>query len=340
MLSPGTRLGSFEVVSPLGAGAMGEVWRARDTRLGREVALKLLPDGFASDPDRLGRFEREARLLASLSHPNIAVLHEIEEVDERRILVMELVEGLTLAERVHGGCLPVRESLEVARQLAEALEAAHEKGIVHRDLKPSNVKITPDGRVKVLDFGLARAFGWHDAGDSSLSPTKTADTSAGVVVGTTAYMSPEQARGQPVDGRTDVWALGCVLYEMLTGGRAFAGTTAPDVVAAVLDREPDLAALPTGTPAPVRSLLRRCLQKDKARRLRDVADARLEIEEALGALSSASSPSYGRESGAGASAGISSHRSSWRARRGSRWLALEPRRSGPPLAAASLQRPA
>jgi len=282
MLTPGARLGSYEVVGSLGAGGMGEVWRARDTRLGREVAIKVLPDALARDPGRVSRFEREARLLASLNHPGIATVHGFEQVDGVSMLVQELVEGPTLAERLRRGALPVREALEVAGRIAEALEAAHEKGIVHRDLKPSNIKLTADGRVKLLDFGLAKALGTESAAsDVSKLPTDTSPTGAGVILGTAPYMSPEQARGQPVDDRTDVWAFGCVVYEMLTGTRAFPGATGTDVLAAIVEREPDWPALPATVPAQACSMLRRCLQKDRARRLHAIADARLEIEEAL-----------------------------------------------------------
>src|SRR2546422_4933676 len=238
MLTPGARVGAFEVLSPLGAGGMGEVWRARDTRLGREVALKVLPNGLATDPDRLARLEREARLLAALNHPGIAAIHGIEQADGVPLLVLELVEGPTLAERLRRGPLPVREALEVGRQIAEALEAAHEKGIIHRDLKPSNIKLAPQGRVKLLDFGLAKALAADVPADevSSLS-TNTSPTEAGVLLGTAPYMSPEQARREAVDRRTDVWGFGCVLYEMLAGRRAFPGPTLSDVIAAVLAPE-------------------------------------------------------------------------------------------------------
>jgi serine/threonine-protein kinase len=261
---------------------MGEVWRALDTRLGREVAIKVLPEAVASDPSRAARLEREARLLAALNHPAIATIHGFEQADGVSLLVLELVNGPTLAERLHRGPLPVREALAVACQIAEALEAAHEKGIIHRDLKPSNVKLAPDGRVKLLDFGLAKALDGEGAkSDVSKLSTETSATDAGVVLGTAAYMSPEQARGEPVDERTDIWAFGCVLYETLTGKRAFAGATGSDVLAAILEREPDWTALPEATPSSVRSLLLRCLGKKPDRRLRAIADARLEIEDGL-----------------------------------------------------------
>ncbi len=282
-LSPGSRLGPYEVIAPLGAGGMGEVYRARDTKLRREVALKVLPDAFAKDPDRLARFTREAHLLASLNHPHIAAIYGFEEDGHVGALILELVEGMTLAERIAAGPLPVEEALGIARQIAEALEAAHERGIVHRDLKPANVKLTPEGSVKVLDFGLAKALaGDGAASDVSHSPTMTAIGShPGGVIGTAPYMSPEQAKGMGVDKRTDIWAFGCVLYEMLSARRAFGGETVADVVAALMTRDPDWTALRPGTPARVRELLRRCLRKDPRERVRDIGDARIEIEEAL-----------------------------------------------------------
>jgi eukaryotic-like serine/threonine-protein kinase len=282
-LAPGTRLGSYEIVSPLGAGGMGEVYRARDTRLGRDVAIKVLPEEFFEDKDRVARFEREAKSLAALNHPGIAAVYSFEEISGRHLLVMELVEGEDLAQRLLSGPLPLDEALPVARQIAEALEAAHEKGIVHRDLKPANVKVTPDGRVKLLDFGLAKIFEADPTGSSpsaTRSPTMTARaTAAGMILGTAAYMSPEQARGKSLDKRTDVWSFGCVLYEMLTGKRAFEGETVSDTLAAVLMKEPDWAALPGLTPPGVKRVLRKCLQRDAKLRLHDIADARLDLEE-------------------------------------------------------------
>jgi Tol biopolymer transport system component len=281
MLTRGSRLGPFEVVSPLGAGGMGEVWRATDRRLGRDVALKMLPADLATHPGRVARFEREARLLAALSHPAVATLFGIESVDGQSVLVMELADGEDLAQRLRRGPIPLDEALSIARQVAEALEAAHDKGIVHRDLKPANVKVAPDGRVKVLDFGLAKA--WNDDGsgpDHSHAPTLTdTGTAAGVVVGTAAYMSPEQARGKPVDRRTDVWAFGVLLFEMLTGRRLFAGETLSDTLAAVLEREIDWSALPATTPPSVRRVLARCLARDPKNRIHDIADARIELED-------------------------------------------------------------
>ena len=276
MLVTGTKLGLYEIRSALGAGGMGEVYRARDTRLGRDVAIKVLPEAFARDSERLARFEREAQLLAALNHPNIAAIHGLEEQNGRRYLVLEYVPGETLR-----GPLPVEEALAVARQIADALAHAHEKGIVHRDLKPANIKITPEGKVKVLDFGLAKAFASETQAEVSPSPTLTAATKEGAILGTAAYMSPEQARGKSVDRRTDIWALGCVLYETLTGRRAFGGETASDATAAILKNEPDWGLLPRGTPQKFRELLGRCLQKDPQRRLHDAADARIEIEEIL-----------------------------------------------------------
>ncbi len=281
-LQPGDRLGPYEVLSALGAGGMGEVYRARDTKLGREVAIKILPRLFTSDPERLVRFEREARMLAALNHPNIGAIYGLEDADGVRALVLELIEGETLADRIQRRALPVAEALTIARQIADALDSAHEKGIIHRDLKPANVKITPDGVVKVLDFGLAKAAaGDGSSPDLSQSPTDTGGgTREGIILGTAAYMSPDQARGKRVGKRTDVWAFGCVLYEMLTGRVPFPGETMSDTVAAILGREPDWHALPAATPEAIRRLLRRSLQKDDKVRLRDIADARLEIDEA------------------------------------------------------------
>ena len=272
---------------------MGEVYRARDTRLHREVAIKVLPDAFSQDRDRLLRFEREARLLAALNHPNIASIYGLEEQDGARLLVLELVEGLTLAEKLASGPLPIDEVLSVGAGVASGLEAAHEAGIIHRDLKPSNVKVRTDGAVKVLDLGLARVAETSSvAVDSSLSPTVTTPaTHAGVVLGTAAYMSPEQARGKPLDKRSDIFSFGCVLYECLTGRQAFSGETVSDTLSAILRAEPDWSALPAATPARIRDLLRRCLQKDPKRRLHDIADARIELEESqTGAASGETAP--------------------------------------------------
>jgi Tol biopolymer transport system component len=279
-LPSGSRLGPYEILAPLGAGGMGSVYRARDTRLGREVAIKLLSDELARDPDYLARFDREARVLAALEHQNIAGIHGLEESEGIRFLALELVAGETLSERLAGGQLSVVESLEIARQIAEALEAAHEKEIVHRDLKPANVKVTPGGKVKVLDFGLAKSLS-GPAGGSAIETVSAGTTRDGTVLGTPAYMSPEQARGKPVDKRTDLWSFGCVLYEMLAGRRAFGGDTPFDALAGVLEREPDFSALPRSTPPEIRHLLERCLEKDPSRRFRDAGDARLEIEAAL-----------------------------------------------------------
>jgi len=283
-ISAGTHFGSYEVVAQIGAGGMGEVYEARDTKLGRNVAIKLLPEAFAHDTDRLARFQREARALASLNHPNIATIYGLEQSNATSYLVMELVPGDTLSARIkREGALPVEEALTIAKQIAEALEAAHEKGIIHRDLKPANVKVTPDGKVKVLDFGLAKAFaGDSETSDPLNSPTLSAvATTQGVVLGTAAYMSPEQARGKAVDKRTDIWAFGCVLYELLTVKRAFDGEDVTEILAAVMKTEPDWNRLPPATPTKIRDLLRRCLQKDKTLRMRDAGDARIEIQEAL-----------------------------------------------------------
>jgi Tol biopolymer transport system component len=278
----GQRLGPYEIRSLLGAGGMGDVYRARDTKLGRDVAIKILPHIFIADADRRARFEREARLLAALNHPHIAAIYGFEDRDGIHGLVLELVEGQTLAERLRAGALPIAETLTIARQIAEAVAAAHEKGIVHRDLKPANVVITPDGVVKVLDFGLAKARAEGAAPVLTHSPTITeSGTRDGVILGTAAYMSPEQARGKVVDKRTDIWAFGCVVWEMLTGRKAFAGETVSDTIAAVLQREPDWRLLPAAMPASLTRLLRRCLEKDPARRLHDIGDVRIEIDEAL-----------------------------------------------------------
>ncbi len=284
----GSSFSQYKVKSKLGEGGMGEVWRAEDTKLGRDVALKMLPEVFAQDPDRLARFEREARVLASLSHPNIAGIHGLEEIDGKRFLVMELVEGETLGERIQRSPMPIEEVVHIAKKIAEAVESAHEKGVIHRDLKPANVNITPDGNVKVLDFGLAKALAADPmSGDSvdqdlSLSPTLTqAMTGIGVLLGTAGYMSPEQARGKPVDRRADIWAFGCILYEMLTGQRLFTGETATDVIGAVVHKEPDLDELPPKVPARIRRLLERCLQKDATRRLQSIGEARIALQEWL-----------------------------------------------------------
>jgi len=278
----GRTLGHYRIVEKIGEGGMGVVYLARDERLDRDVAVKVLPEEVAQDEERLARFEREAKLLASLNHQNIATLHGLEEHEGQRFLVMELAEGETLAERITKGSIPVDQALEVARQIAEGLEAAHEQGIIHRDLKPANVMLSPEGKVKVLDFGLAKAWQPEESdADLTHSPTLTAQmTAAGVLLGTAAYMSPEQARGKPVDKRADIWAFGCVLWEMLIGQRLFTGDTVSDVLAAVLREEPDWKGLPASTPVAVRRLLRRCLQRDPGRRFHDIADARLEIEEA------------------------------------------------------------
>ncbi len=261
MLNPGTKLGPYEVVVPLGAGGMGEVYRARDTRLGRDVALKVLPEAYTRDPQRMARFEREAKVLASLNHANIASIYGLEESGTSRALVMELVEGPTLADRIKQGPIPLEEALPMAKQVAEALEYAHERGIIHRDLKPANVKVTPEGQVKVLDFGLAKALEAETSEEEvQNSPTlSAAATQEGVLLGTAAYMSPEQARGKRADRRADIWAFGCVLYEMLTGKHAFIGESISDTLAAVIRAEPDWASLrPTRHPQFARSCTAAC----------------------------------------------------------------------------------
>lgn len=284
-LAPGTRLGSYEIIAPLGAGGMGEVYRARDTRLGRDVAIKTLPPEFSHDPDRLARFEREARLLASLSHPNIAGIFGLEEVDGARYLILEFVEGETLAARLLRGPLPPDEAIEVGKQVAAGVEAAHESGVVHRDLKPGNVMLGPSGAVKVLDFGLAKSGATGGAGsESNLSASPTtiyAGTQAGVILGTAAYMSPEQARGRPVDKRSDIWSFGCVLFECLTGRQLFGGETSSDLIAHILKSEPEWSLLPDGLPQRVRRLLERCLEKDPRQRLRDIGEARILLEDVV-----------------------------------------------------------
>jgi serine/threonine-protein kinase len=276
----GSTLLHYSVTKKIGAGGMGEVYQAHDLKLQRQVALKILPDSFAYDPERLGRFNREAKLLASLNHPNIAMIYGLEEAGGKHFLVLELVEGETLALRIRKRALPVEEAVEVCRQIAEGLEAAHEKGIIHRDLKPANIAITREGKAKILDFGLGRVLhGQESDQDLSHSPAITAAmTRPGVVLGTAAYMSPEQATGKPVDKRVDIWGFGCVLYECLSGKRAFQGETITETVASILKSEPDWTLLPAQTPAPVRSLLRRCLRKDPGQRVRDIRDARLEME--------------------------------------------------------------
>ena len=281
-LSVGIRIGPYEILAPLGAGGMGEVYRARDTKLGRDVAIKVLPQAFSADHDRLARFEREARVLASLNHPNIAHLHGLEQADGTTALVMELVEGETLAERLARGPIPLDEALPIARQIAEALGAAHEQGVIHRDLKPANVKVRPDGTVKVLDFGLAKVLDPPATDvDAMNSPTLSVlATRQGVILGTAAYMSPEQATGKAVDRRTDLWSFGVVVMELLTGHRVFDGETMSHVMAAVLKSEPDWAALPPETPASIRRLLRRCLAKDPRRRLDSASAAHMELDEA------------------------------------------------------------
>jgi len=280
-LAIGTQLGSHEVIALLGKGGMGEVYRARDSRLKREVAIKILPDEFLREAERVSRFQREAELLALLNHPHIAGIYELAQTNNMLYLVLELVEGETLEDRLKRGPIPVDAALSNAKQIAEALEAAHEKGIIHRDLKPANVKVTPEGKIKVLDFGLAKALAGQEPSTLSNSPTMMSASGPGMILGTAAYMSPEQARGQAADNRSDVFSFGCVLFEMLTGARAFPGETMADVFAAVMKAEPEWRLLPANTPVSVRRLLRRCLQKDRSLRMRNIGDAAIEIHEAL-----------------------------------------------------------
>ena len=290
-LTPGTRLGVYEITAPLGEGGMGQVWRATDTTLGRQVAIKILPDVFATDPERLARFEREAKTLASLNHPHIAAIYAVEKSSGTLALVMELVEGDDLSQRIARGAIPIDEALPIAKQIAEALEAAHEQGIIHRDLKPANIKVRADGTVKVLDFGLAKALDPAAASspEAMHSPTITspAMTQAGMILGTAAYMAPEQAKGKAVDKRADIWAFGVVLYEMLTGQRLFSAETIPETLAHVMTREIDLGTLPSTTPRHIRALLARCLVREPKQRLRDIGEARLALE---GAFETAASP--------------------------------------------------
>ena len=278
-LQPGHKLAHYEILEPIGEGGMGEVYRAKDSKLGREVAIKVLPEAVAKDQERLSRFEREARLLASLNHPNIATIHGLEH-GESQFLVLELVPGDTLAERIQRGPIPVAEALPLFEQMAEGLEAAHQKGIIHRDLKPANVKITPEGKIKVLDFGLAKALESELSSEPAQALTIThSSTAAGVILGTIAYMSPEQARGRAVDKRTDIWAFGCVLYEALTGHRLFQGETFSDTIAGILERTPEWERLPDGVSPRLKEFLNRCLRKDPHRRYHDIADVRIELEE-------------------------------------------------------------
>ncbi|MDX1584732.1 MAG: serine/threonine-protein kinase, partial [Thermoanaerobaculia bacterium] len=282
-VEPGTSVLHYEVSARIGKGGMGEVFRATDTKLGRDVAIKILPEEFTLDDERVARFQREARLLASLSHPHIASIYGVEDVDGLQFLVMELAAGENLSDRLARGPIPIDEAVEIALQIAQALEVAHDQGIVHRDLKPANVKVDSDNQVQVLDFGLAKAFDDEfEEGDVSNSPTMVrAATHQGVILGTAGYMSPEQARGKSVDERADIWAFGVVLWEMITGRRLFSGTTMSDTLASVLKEDPDWKLLPPETPAAIRRLLRRCLNRNPKDRLRDIGDARLELIEAL-----------------------------------------------------------
>ena len=299
-LTPGTRLGPYEINGQIGVGGMGEVYRATDTNLGRQVAIKVLPEVFAHDPDRLARFEREAKTLASLNHPNIAQIHGLEKSGGKTALVMELVEGATLAHRIAQGAIPIDEALPIAKQIAEALETAHEQSIIHRDLKPANIKVRPDGTVKVLDFGLAKALEPTGAMSPSVSqsPTITSPammTGMGVILGTAAYMAPEQAKGQPADHRSDVFSFGSVLYEMLTGHQPFHGDSTAEMIASVLAREPDFTLLPPNLHPRLPDLLRRCLEKTPRRRWQAIGDLRVELE------SIAAAPGHGRTAASTAS---------------------------------------
>jgi serine/threonine-protein kinase len=283
----GSNLSHYKVTDKLGEGGMGEVYKAEDSQLGREVAIKVLPEAFTEDPERLARFEREARVLAALDHPNIAAIYGLDEAEGRKLLVMQLAPGETLQERIARGPIPLHDALAISRQIAEALEAAHEKGIIHRDLKPGNVMVSPEGQVKVLDFGLAKALESEtDASGSApsltMSPTLTAQmTTAGVLLGTAGYMSPEQARGEPADKRADLWAFGVLLWEMLTGKQLFTGKTLSDTLAGVLRADPEFEDLPQETPSQVRRLLRRCLEREARDRLPDATSARLELVDAI-----------------------------------------------------------
>ena len=288
-LTVGSRLGHYDVTALIGEGGMGQVYQATDTNLDRQVAIKVLPDAFSGDPDRLARFEREAKVLASLNHPNIGAIYGLEKSGDTRALVLELVEGPTLADRISQGPIPVDEALPIAKQIAEALEAAHEQGVIHRDLKPANIKVREDGTVKVLDFGLAKALDTTPEGDPSQSPTLTAAaTQMGVIMGTAAYMSPEQARGKPIDKRADIWAFGVVLLEMLTGRKVFEGEDVSMTLSSVLQREPDWSHLPSAVSPSLSVFLHRCLEKDPKHRVHDVADVRLAMEGAFETTASAS----------------------------------------------------
>src|SRR4030095_14473974 len=296
-LAPGARLGPYKITAQIGVGGMGEGYRATDTNLVLQVAIKVLPDTFAQDPDRLARFDREAKTLASLNHPNIAIIHGLERADGVRALVMELVEGQTLADRIAQGPIPVGEASPVPKQTAETLEAAHEKAIIHRDLKPANIKLRPDGTVKVLDFGLAKAMdSAASAIDAAQSPTITspAMTGMGVILGTAAYMSPEQAKGRQADKRSDVWAFGAVLYEMLTGQRAFKGEDVSDTLAMVLKGEPEWNALSGEVSPLVVTLIRRCLEKDRRRRIAEFSTALFIIDESARVTAAVPAPRESR----------------------------------------------
>ena len=305
-LSSGSNIGTYEILELLGAGGIGEVYRARDARLKRDVAIKLLRQEFSRDEQRLARFRREAEILALLNHPHIATIYDLDHFEGLQFLVLELVEGETLAERIERGRISIDEAMSIARQIVDAVEAAHEEGIIHRDLKPSNIKVSSDHTVKVLDFGLAKAWDTRqNKAYLSDAPTLTSTSIPGMILGTPAYMSPEQARGEETDRTTDVWAFGCVLYEMLTGSAVFKGPTAAEVLAEVIKTDPDWNRLPAETPAPIRRLLRRCLQKDQKKRLQCIGDARLELADALNPAAEVAPPAD-RVSSARSSRGLPS----------------------------------
>jgi len=291
----GERVGTYEIRGPLGAGGMGEVYRAFDPRLGREVAIKVLPAEVSGNPDRLARFDREARTLAALNHPGIGAIYGVEDSSQGRLLILELVPGETLAERVARGRVSVKGALQIGQQIAAAVSYAHASGVVHRDLKPANIKCTPDGKIKVLDFGLAKALApASGVARADESTAVVGDTQAGMIIGSPGYMSPEQARGDEIDRRTDIWAFGCILYQLLTGRAPFPATTIADALAAILKTEPDWSLLPQDTPPSIRTLLKRCLQRERDRRLHDIADARIEIEDALAGHGDPSAPAATR----------------------------------------------
>ena len=335
LLSAGQKLAHYEILELVGQGGMGEVYRARDTKLGRDVAINVLPEAFAQDQERLSRFKREAKLLVSLNHSNIATLHGLEQSGPHHYLVMEFVEGETLADRIAKGPVPIDEALALFGQIAEGLEAAHDDGVIHRDLKPDNIMITPDGKPKILDFGLAKARDEPPGSNRSESPTVTKGTLAGVILGTASYMSPEQASGRSVDTRTDIWSFGVVLWEALLGRPLFTGETVSHVLAAVLRDEIDWSALPGGTPRAVRRLLRRCLEREPKGRLQHIGDARIEIHEASNEPASDTDEEDTRRAGGRVAPGAAvEHRdiTRWKRHHGLGRLAVWGARTGPFLA--------